>query len=150
MLRRSSAGRGWAAIFADDLLRGCSDLLAFFGGDVVTLPISIPIDEQGVVLLQPGGPLDAPRLPASMTVDRAAAGAYGIRIERADRGPMAIAGLGEVPLVVLTFLVTSEGLDIGPGELPVDETTARSLATALLITIGMKLRKAEHGGRAPG
>jgi hypothetical protein len=150
VLRRRAPDRRWAAIFADDLLRGCSELFAVFGGDVLTLSISIPIDEQGVVLLQPQGPLDAPRVPASMTVSRPTAGTFDIRIQRADDGPMVIPGLGEVPLAALAFLVTRQGLDIGPGPLPVDETTARALATALLITIGMKLTKAQHGGRPPG
>lgn len=142
MLRRRARDRRWAAIFAEDLLRGCSDLFGVFGGDVLALPISIPIDEQGVVLLQPQGPLDAPRVPASMTVTRPSAGSYGIRIERVDNGPMVIPGLGAAPLATLTFLVTPQGLDIGPGPLSVDETTARALATALLVTLGMKLRKA--------
>lgn len=44
----------------------------------------------------------------------------------------------------MTFLVTPEGLDIGPGPLPLDETTARALATALLIALRTKLAKAER------
>ena len=144
--RAGTEGRQLAAIFADDLLRGCAELFTVFGGDVLTLPISIPIDEEGVVLLQPRGPLRADRVPASMTVTRPTPGACGIHIERADGGAMVIPGLGEAPLAELTFLVTAEGIDIGPGRLAVDETTARALATALLITIRTKLAKAEHRG----
>lgn len=112
-----------------------------FGGDELNLAISIPIDEDGTVLLQPQGPLEAPRVPASMKVTRPGAASYGIVIERTDRGPMVIPGLGDSPLASLAFTVTRDGLQIGPGPLPVDEATARALATALLITIGMKLRK---------
>lgn len=142
MLRKRAAEGPWAAIFAEDLLRGCSDLFAVFGGETLALPISIPIDEHGVVLLQPQGPLEAPRVPASMTVTRPIRDEYAIRIERVDEGPMVVPGLGETPLAVLSFLVSRQGLEIGPGPLPLDEDTARALATALLITIGMKLTKA--------
>lgn len=146
MLRRRSGHAGWAAIFADDLLRRCSDLFAVFTGEVLTLSISIPIDPQGVVLLQPQGPLDAPRVPAIMTVARPTAGAYDIKIERVDGGTMLIPGLGDAPLPALMFRITSLGLDIGPGPLPMNETTARALATALLITMGMKITKAGRDG----
>jgi len=111
---------------------------------VLNLTISIPIDEQGIVLLQPSGPLDAPRIPAFMTVTRPTGDAYGVRIERADHGPLVIPGLGERPLAALTFRITSQGLEIGPEPLPVNETTGRALATALLLTIGMKLTKARE------
>ncbi|MEO7837179.1 MAG: hypothetical protein ABIS21_06010, partial [Acidimicrobiales bacterium] len=150
VLRRRVRDRPRAAIFAEDLLSGCSELFTVIGGDVLTLSISIPIDEHGVVLLQPQGPLDAPRVPAAMTVTRPAADAYGIRIERSDGGPMVILGLGEAPLPALTFLVTRQGMDIGPGALPVEEATACALATALLITLRMKLTKAQHNDRSAG
>ena len=71
-----------------------------------------------------------------MTIARRTPDTYDIRIERADGGGMAVPGLGETPLATLTFLVTREGLEIGPGPLPLDETSARALATALLITHG--------------
>ncbi len=146
MLRRRSGDRRLAAVFADDLLRGCSELFALFGGQVLTLPVSIPIDEEGIVLLQPEGPLEAPRVPASMRVTRPGADTYDIRIERTDGEPMVVPGLGEVPLANLTFLVTRDGLEVGPGPLTTDESTARALATALLITIGMKLTKGRKAG----
>lgn len=152
MLRRRSREHRWAAIFADDLLRGCSGLFAVFGGHELNLAISIPIDEDGTVLLQPQGPLEAPRVPASMAVARPDAGSYRIVIERSDRGTMVIPGLGDAPLTSLEFVVSADGLEIGPGPLPVDEATARALATALLITIGMKLTKAaapEEGSGRP-
>lgn len=141
MLRRRARDRKWASIFADDLLRGCSDLFTVFGGHVLNLPISIPIDERGVVLLQPQGPLEAPRVAATMTVTQPASGVYRVNIRRLDEGPMIIPGLGDLPLSDLTLLITAGGLEIGPGELPLDETGARALANALLITIGMKLAK---------
>lgn len=150
MFRRRARPQRCAEIFADDLLRGCARLFAVFGGSELNLPISIPIDAHGVVLLEPHGPLDAPRVPASMTVDRPAPDSYGIRIRRTDDGPLVITGLdGGSPLGTLSVLVTPLGLDIGPGSLPVDETTARALATALLITIGMKLTKAEQAKFSP-
>ncbi|HUR17995.1 MAG TPA: hypothetical protein VMZ51_03540 [Acidimicrobiales bacterium] len=146
MLRRRVRDSRPAAIFAEDLLQGCSELFTTFGEEPLKLQISIPIDERGVVLLRPHGPLEAPRVPAWMSVTRAAGGCYGIRISRADAGAMIIPGLGEAPMNELTFLVTSHGLEIGPMEVSVDEATARALATALLITVGMKLTKARAQG----
>ena len=70
------------------------------------------------------------------------AGAYEIRVERVDGGGMVIPGLGESPLPALAVTVTAAGLDIGPGSLPLDEQVAGALATALILTIGMKLAKA--------
>lgn len=144
MLRRRARDGKWAKIFADDLMNGCSDLFAVLGGEVLTLPISIPIDEQGVVLLQPQGPLEAPRVPARMTVTRPAAGAYLILIERVDGEVMVIPGLCGIPLATLMFRIMDDGLEIGPGPLPLDESTARALANALLLAIGMKLTKSRR------
>ena len=150
-MRRRRKEERWAAIFADDLLRGCEDLYGVFGGDVLTLPISIPIGEDGLVLLQPQGPLDAPRVPATMTVARAPdAAGFHIRIERRDGGPMRIPGFaGDPALGALAFALTPDGLTIDgfdpsgqPVPLAFTEDTARALANALLITIGMKLIKA--------
>lgn len=149
MLRRRSHRAGSAEIFADDILRGCARLFACFGGSELNLPISIPIDEHGVVLLEPHGPLDAPRVPAFMKVDQPAADAYSIGIRRSDDGPMIIPGLGQGTLAHLSVLVTRRGLEIGSGSWSVDEDTARALATALLITIGMKLTKAEQAKFSP-
>ena len=142
MLRRRTRERKWAAAFAADILAGCDELFAVYGGEELNLPITIPIDRAGVVLLQPGGPLDAPRVPATMAVTRPAAGACEIRVERVDGGGMVIPGLGESPLPALAVTVTAAGLDIGPGSLPLDEQVAGALATALILTIGMKLAKA--------
>lgn len=142
MLRRRPPERRWAAAFADDLLHGCGRLFTVFGSESLRLPITIPIDEHGVVLLQPGGPLEAPRVPATMTVNRHTSDICAIHIERTDGGPMIIPGLGDTPLPGLDVVVSRQGLDIGPGPLPVDEQVAGALATALLLTIGMKLAKA--------
>lgn len=147
MLRRRARERRWAAPFADDLLAGCHQLFAVFGSEALRLPITIPIDEHGVVLLQPGGPLDAPRVPAAMTVNGHGPDLCAIHIERTDGGPMVIPGLGDAPLPALDVVVSRQGLDIGPGPLPVDEQVAGALATALLLTIGMKLTKAGAGDR---
>ncbi len=150
MLRRRPREKRWAAPFADDLLAGCGELFAVYGSESLRLPITIPIDERGVVLLQPGGPLEAPRMPATMTVNRHGHDICAIHIERADGGPLVIPGLGDAPLPSLNVVVTRQGLDIGPvpaGPLPVDEQVAGALATALLLTIGMKLTKARAGGQ---
>lgn len=143
MLRRRVTEARWAEIFADDILRGCSDLFAVFGGTELNLTISIPIDSLGVVLLEPQGPLDAPRVPAFMRVTRPTPDGYAIRIRRTDARPLIIKGLGEGALSELSVGVTRKGLDLGPDAMPCDEATARALATALLITIGMKIRKAQ-------
>lgn len=142
MLRRRHRERRWAAAFADDLLRGCSELFDAYGRYPLQLPITIPIDEHGVVLLQPGGPLEAPRVPATLTVNRHGPDICALRIARTDGGGMVIPGLGDDPLPALEVVVNRQGLDIGPGPLPVDEQVAGALATALLLTIGMKLTKA--------
>lgn len=63
---------------------------------------------------------------------------------------MIIPGLGDITLTNLTFLLTRDGLEVGPVALPLDESVARALANALLITIQMKLTKATLGdGAAP-
>jgi hypothetical protein len=144
----------WAWVFVDDLMRGCRDLVAVYGGPVVTLPITIPVDPAGLVLLRPQGPLDAPRMPARLDVHALADGSFGIRIEREGRAPMIIPGVldagrrdaVEASITALRVVVTRRGLDITaePGPVRFDEQAARALATALLITIGMKLAKAHR------
>ena len=142
MLRfRRSSSPAWAAIFSDDLLKGGDDLVAVFGVDALAagLPISIPIDEDGVVLLQHAGPLDAPRLPATLTVSLP----LSFRIERVDGGPLVIPGFGDSrPALVCN--VTRRGIEIFPPPPELTEDTARAVATALLITIHMKLVKAQR------
>ncbi|MFP5319227.1 MAG: hypothetical protein ACLGI2_13175 [Acidimicrobiia bacterium] len=150
MLRRRLRERRWAAAFADDILRGCDELFALYERDPLSLPITIPIDEQGVVLLQPGGPLEAPRVPATLTVNRHGPDIRALRVERTDGRGMVIPGLGDAPLPALEVIVNRQGLDIGPGPLPVDEQVAGALATALLLTIGMKLTKARRPPAASG
>lgn len=142
---RLRLGPTWAAIFAEDLLKGGDDLVAVFGPDQLArgLPISIPIDGDGVVLLQPAGPVDAPRVPATLVVSRPLTEAYGIRIERVDGGPLVIPGFGD-QRQALVCNVNRRGIDIVPAPPELTEDTARALATALLITIQMKLVKAQR------
>jgi hypothetical protein len=152
-------GPRWASIFADDLVGGCEQLFAAYGAeDELALPISIPIDEEGLVLLRPEGPLDAPRVPATMAVTRQPDGVVALQLERRDAGVMRIPGLhderlgdGAPPaaLATLDVTLTPRGLDLagggpdgGPVPLRFDEPAARALATALFITIRMKLAKA--------
>lgn len=139
--RSATAAPAWAAIFADDLLRGGDDLVAVFGLDQLAkgLPISIPVDPDGVVLLQPAGPLDAPRVPATLTVSFP----LSFRIERVDGGPLVIPGFGDSRQALICN-VTPAGLEIFPPPPELTEDTARAVATALLITIHMKLVKAKR------
>jgi len=140
----------FAAIFADDLLAACQALLgAHGGGPSVQLPISIPIDAHGVVLLRPGGPLDAPRLPATLTVGRTAAGdgRFTIAIGRRDGGPLTIPGIhgaaspDDAVLTTLVADLTAKGvlLSAGPAPIAYDEDTACSYANALFLTLSRKL-----------
>jgi hypothetical protein len=144
VLRRRE--KRWAAIFADDLLPACEALLAAYGGGPsVTLPISIPIDARGVVLLRPEGPLDAPRVPATLRVERTAHDRYTIAIERQDGGPIVIPGIcdadSDATLRTLVADLTSRGLVLSSGPLAIshDEETARSYANALFLTLRRKL-----------
>ncbi len=146
MLRRRPRHHRWARIFVDDLTQACEDLFAALGGPELSLPISIPIDGDGVVLLQPGGPIFAPRVPATMAVVRRGDGTYAVDIARDDGGHMVIPGFEGSALPGLAYVIAPDGLDIGPPPLPGDETTAGALATALFITIKMKLAKVGHPG----
>src|SRR5438874_13058070 len=65
VISRRRKGSRWASIFADDLVAGCRELFQIYGAaGELSLPISIPIDDQGVVVLRPEGPVDAPRVGA--------------------------------------------------------------------------------------
>jgi hypothetical protein len=142
----------WAAIFADDLMAGCDSLLAVYGSHRLSLPISVPIDDRGVVLLRPEGPLDAPRVPATLALARTDAGRYSLAISRTDGGPIVVPGLrdsslpgpADATLNTLSFDVTAKGMVVSGGPVPVehDEETARALAHALFITLTVKLAKA--------
>lgn len=156
VLRRRPKERLAASIFADDLLAGCDDLYRVMRsghagpifddrGDTLTLPISIPIGSDGLVRLQPAGPVDAPRVASTLVVTRSSPAVYGLRVERSDGRPIRLPGVNDgAPVSGLTFGVTREGLHITDVEMPLrfDEDTARALANALLITIHMKLLKA--------
>ena len=132
----------WAAIFADDLLAGCDGLLAAHGASAaLSLPISIPIDPSGVVLLRPDGPLDAPRVPAILSIERLGPDHHTIAIERQDGGPIVIPGIDGPTPHRLVADVTTRGLAFS-GELTVDEETARSYANALFLTLQRKLARA--------
>lgn len=162
-----------ASMFAADLVRAADDVFAALGQratlttagvlalEAVTLPITVPVDEDGVVVLSTGH-VDAPRCPASLVVARpvAAAGRHGYRaayeLERAQGGQLLLpgvrgggAGAGLAVLARLTVAVADRGLAVvgldGSGDtvaLDFDDTTAGLVATALLITVGVKLAKA--------
>jgi hypothetical protein len=168
-------------------------------GDLLTLPISVPFDEDGVVVLSSAPPKpDAPRVPAELELLRGSPPTryrFGLALARADRRPLLVPGITApddpdlLPLTLLTFAVadgtgrsghagrtgrsghagrtgrsghagrTGRSGHAGRGmavagydsdgqlaDLDVDETTARALAVALLITIGVKLTKAGYAG----
>lgn len=110
------------------------------GDESLTLPISIPVGADGTVLLEPGGPLDAPRVPAWLRLTRP----YGIRIERQDGGPMRIPGIdagGDV--TALSFDVGERGMSIEAAvALRFDDGTACALANALHLTLRRKIATA--------
>ena len=154
MIGRRRQGGRWASIFADDLVAGSRELFQIYGAaGELSLPISIPIDEHGVVVLRPEGPVDAPRVGATLHIAVKPGDTFALRIERRDGGRMVIPGLldadGPAHLAALVVDVTPRGLDIAgedaagaPITLRFDEPAARALATALFITIRMKLAKA--------
>lgn len=165
------AGRLWAEPFAEDLVRACTRAFDAFAGGVpgsggrpLTLPISVPFDEHGVVVLSSAPPKpDAPRVPAELELIAGPPppGPYrfGLALARVDRRPLLVPGLtrhGEdtpTPLTLLTFAVADRGMAVAGYDdqgalaaLSLDETTARALGIALLITIGVKLTKAGYPG----
>ena len=164
-----TSARLWAEPFAEDLCRACTRAIDAFAhhdgteGAVVSLPISVPFDEHGVVVLSSAPPKpDAPRVPAELEVIAGSASTayrFGLALARVDRRPLLVPGLTApassqpLPLSLLTFAVSARGMAIGGydadghlAELQLDETTARALAVALLITIGVKLTKAGYPG----
>ena len=165
-----------ARIFAEDLMKGCRQIFDTFPDrrrrqecdgrplEVVVLPITIPVDPAGSVVLRPDAPgPDSVRRPARLEVARAAdtASPYPFAIGFAlEEGAMSIpgvrrAGAGSpdpLPVAEMTFALCGRGAAVsgfGPDgrrlDLDLDEDTARQLATALHLTIGMKLAKAERG-----
>lgn len=164
-------------MFAGDLTRAVDSVLDAFGADpeplhvadlslhAVTLPITVPVADDGVVVLSTGH-VDAPRRPATLVVARVAAPAgrrgyqAAFALARSEPDPLRIPGVlgaggpgaGPAPLASLTVAVAPDGLAVagfGPRDTPVavevGEDTAGLLATALLITVGVKLRKLEMG-----
>lgn len=107
------------------------------GDDTLTLPISIPIGEDGTVLLRPEGPIDAPRIPAWLHLTRPST----IGLERQDGGRLVIPGLTSAgDVTALTFVVGRRGMSIdAPVEIEFDEDTARALANALYLTLSRKI-----------
>ena len=157
-----SRHRGLAGLFADDVLAAGSELLARCGGGAaaVAVPITIPVDADGVVVLSAAPPEladpHARRQPARMDLARTATGLrVGLAFEAGRR--LLLPGVGAAgrpapaELGSIAFDVRTTGMGIsatGPGGEPlvpvVDETTARQLATALLLTFRVKLTRAEQ------
>ncbi len=140
-------------------MRACADAFRTFAntGSFLRLPITVPFDEHGMVQLGTAPPQpDAPRVPAALEIS-CREGRYDLALCRTDGRPLLVPGVLDadgVPAAVvrLTFGVTAGGMEVagtGPDGAPLpldfDDTTAQALATALLITIGVKLTKA---GRA--
>lgn len=166
-----------AAIFTGDLTRAAATAFDVLGHDRVreragdldlerfTLPITVPVDEHGVVVLSTGH-VDAPRRPATLDLARPVAPPgrrdyqAAFALARLEPEPLRIPGIADTAaagrplaaLASLTVAVAPGGLAVvgfGPeGEVmatDLGEDTARLLATALLITVGVKLAKAEMG-----
>lgn len=152
---------GLAALFAEDVLSLGSDALTHFGhgADVVAIPITIPVDANGVVVVSAAPPEladpHARRQPARMDLARTGAGLrIGLAFEAGRH--LRLPGVGATgrpapaELGTVAFDVTAVGMDVtatgtdGEPLVPVlDETTARQLATALLLTFRGKLTRAE-------
>jgi hypothetical protein len=166
-----TTARPWAEPFAEDLRRACTQAFDAFAGSEsptpLTLPISVPFDEHGVVVLSSAPPKpDAPRVPAELELVAGSPPStpyrFGLALARVDRQPLLVPGVTgagpgtptePLPLTLLTFALTHRGMAIAGYDahgrltpLTLDETTARALAVALLITIGVKLTKAGYSG----
>jgi hypothetical protein len=164
-----------AGIFASDLLAKCQEVFEVFAprrepGEVngvpvelVRLPITIPVNDSGLVLLGPPTILEHKR-PATMEVvrvsDRRSPYRFGIHLLPLDGEPLLIPGVNPagrldqppLPLHALSFALAGTGFAVvgfGPDGEPApvspSEDTARELANALLLSLGLKLVKAERG-----
>jgi hypothetical protein len=160
-----------AASFAADLVKGCGELFSALGprlgggerGERLVVPITVPVAADGRVVLNTGH-VDAPRHPATMTVVRQPPARHGYRfaisLARSGPDPLVIPGVRaagdpsgpEASLAQLRVDVADRGLAVtgtaaggSPVAIELSDETACLLATALLITIGVKLRKAERG-----
>lgn len=155
-----------AAIFADDILSLGGEALARFGAgaSAVTIPITIPVDRAGLVVVSAAPPEladpDSRRQPATLALARTADG-LNVALAFEDNRPMRLPGvhalegargepaeLARVSFEVTAagFLVTAAGADGAPIGLGLDEATARQLATALLLTFRVKMIGADRRG----
>lgn len=164
-----------AGIFASDLLKQAAQLFDVFAArrttetvgdtacDVIRLPITIPFGDDGLVLLGPAN-LDSAKKPGTLELvrpqGRKPAYRFGIGLALLGGEPLPIPGLNRSgqetdpprPVHELTFALSDRGFAVagfGPDGVPLElapsENTACLLATALVITLGVKLTKAERG-----
>ncbi len=164
-----------AGIFASDLLKQAGQLFEVFADrrtvgevdgvpcDVIRLPITIPFGDNGLVLVGPAN-LDSAKKPGTVELVRPQGRKpryrYGIGITLLDQGLLPVPGLNRtgieteppVPVSELTFALADKGFAIvaydgdgAPLDVAPTEHTACLLATALVITLGVKLTKAERG-----
>ncbi len=164
-----------AGIFASDLLKQTGQLFQVFAArratetvgdtacDVIRLPITVPFGDDGLVLLGPAN-LDSAKKPATLELvrpqGRRPAYRFGIGLALLDGAPLPIPGLNRTgdetdapaPVHELTFALRDRGFAVvGFGadgatlDLAPSENTACLLATALVITLGVKLTEAERG-----
>lgn len=164
-----------ASIFASDLRDACEAVFEVFGAKaqpataggldlaVITLPITVPVHDDGVIVLSTGH-VEAPRCPARLTVARvppvgrdgyvaayvlAREGGESVRLPglEAAAEPGSPASLQVLAVAVAAKGMVVSGFDPAGEKLPIQvgEDTARLLSTALLITVGVKVTKAERG-----
>jgi hypothetical protein len=121
------------------------------------VPITIPVDRAGVVVVSAAPPEladpTATRRPARLTLSRAG-GRLAVELAFSDGRELRLPGVGgpvPAPLGSIAFDVTTNGLavtattpDGDPTAVEVDEATARQLSTALLLTFRVKLTRADR------
>ncbi|MEO6120885.1 MAG: hypothetical protein ABIW46_09095 [Acidimicrobiales bacterium] len=163
--RSERSGRR-AALFAEDLLSLGGQVLARLGAGAtaLTVPITIPVDGAGVVVVSAAPPEladpEARRQPARLELERTGEGLIislaldagrPLRLPGVRLGPGGPGGEELAALRLIAFDVTGDGMtftatgpDGEPSPVVIDEATACQLATALLLTFRVKLTKADR------
>ena len=128
----------------------------------MSIAVTIPVDRAGMVVVSAAPPeladpqarrqpahLDLARRPGGLRMDLSLDGGRFLRLPGvgvADESGGATAELASISFDVTPagMVLSAQGTGGAPRPLAVDETTARQLATALLLTFRVKLTKAER------